>query len=168
MTVCWYVYTRPYNIPRIVVGCCAFPHYHHHSPPTPIRNRFCNSNNKKHLLLAQLLSVVALVLSSLAGWHLAWICGIIVVILLFVACCTTLPRVVWIVVTILSVIAAVGELLVLIGVVQGSVYCGDEGCGGRVGTIVIGIIALLSWLIVARVSWRQSDASGNTANDLPR
>jgi hypothetical protein len=112
---------------------------------------------------------VALVLSSLAGWHLAWICGIIVVILLFVACCTTLPRVVWIVVTILSVIAAIGEQLVLIGVVQGtSVYCGDEGCGGRVGTIIIGIFALLSWLIVARVSWRQGDASGNTANDLPR
>ena len=74
----------------------------------------------------------------------------------------------WIVVTILSAIAGIGELLVLIGIVDGSVYCGGEGCGGRIGTIIIGIIALISWLFVGLMAWRQGDGAGNTSDDLPR
>ena len=124
-------------------------------------------SNNNQLLFAQVLSIVALLL-SLAGWFLAWISGIIAVVILFLACCINMPRPAWIAVTVLGVIAAVGELLVLVGVVEGSVYCGGEGCGGRVGTIIIGIIALLSWLIVAMISWRQGDGAGNTSNDLPR
>ena len=117
--------------------------------------------------MAQIVSIVALVL-SLAGWFLAWIAGIIAVIILWLACCMNLPRMAWIAATVLSAISAIGELLVLIGVVEGSVYCGGDGCGGRVGTIIIGIIALIFWLFVGLVSWRQGDGAGNTSNDLPR
>jgi hypothetical protein len=132
-----------------------------HFPPTPI----CSNNNQ--LLLAQIISVVALIL-SLAGWFLAWIAGIIAVIILWLACCMPLPRMAWVAVAVLSAIAALGELLVLIGVVEGSVYCGGEGCGGRVGTIIIGIIALISWLLVGTLSCRQGEGAGKTCNDLPR
>ena len=124
-------------------------------------------HRSQELLVAQVLSVVAFIL-SLAGWWLAWIAGLIAMIALMIACCAQYPRVVWIIISLLAITAAVGELLVLIGVVgQHMSYCG----GGRCGTpavIVIGVLALLSWLGVGVISLRQGDGSGSTCRSLPR
>ncbi|CAJ1936637.1 unnamed protein product [Cylindrotheca closterium] len=120
------------------------------------------------LLCAQILSVVAFIL-SLAGWWLAWVSGLIATIILWVACCCGLPRLVWITVSVMAVIAAFGEILAVAGVVGGArFYCGNDTCGGPVGTIIIAVVALVSWLIVASVAWHQDEDSGKTSEDLPK
>lgn len=126
--------------------------------------------SNKQLLVAQILSVVAFLL-SLAGWWLAWISGLIAMIALLVACCVAYPRCLWIVIALLALIAAVSELLVLIGVVSQdkAIYCGGGSCAmGKAGTVIISVVALISWLGVGYVSWYQSAGSGNNGRSLPR
>ncbi|CAJ1936635.1 unnamed protein product [Cylindrotheca closterium] len=120
-----------------------------------------------NLLCAQILSVIAFIL-SLAGWWLAWVAGLIATIILWIACCCGLPRLVWVAVSVMAVIAAIGEILALAGVVGGDrIYCGNDSCGGPVGTIIIAVVALVSWVVVASVAWRQGEGSGKTSHDLP-
>lgn len=151
----------------------------------PIRNisvhNSCSSHKISHipfnlvdsgnsLIGAQILSLVAFLL-SLAGWWLAWISGLIVVIALWIACCVGYPRVMWVVLAVLSAIAAVGELLVLIGVVDNNfdAYCGNGNCSmGDTAYIIIGIVSLISWLVVASVAYQQGEGSGRSSEDLPR
>ena len=126
--------------------------------------RFSN----RHLLGAQILSLVAFFL-SLAGWWLAWVSGLIVVIALWVACCIPYPRVLWIIIAILSAIAAIGEILVVAGAVDENLYCGGDKCSiNKAGAIVMSVIAILSWIGVGYVAWIQHDGSGRTSEDLPR
>lgn len=91
-------------------------------------------------------------------------------IALLVACCVPYPRILWIALTVLAVIAAVGELLVLIGVVgDQNIYCSRHDCGmNNTGILIVSIIALLSWLGVGYSTWQQGEGSGNNRHDLPR
>ena len=122
-----------------------------------------SGGSERNLIGAQIISVLAFVL-SLAGWWLAWISGLIVMIALWIACCVSYPRIMWMILAALSCIAAVGELLVLIGVVSSNF---DTNIGNA-GYIVIGIIAMISWLGVGYVAFNQGDGSGNSSKDLPR
>ena len=108
------------------------------------------------MLGAQILAIIALFI-SLAGWWLAWICGLVATIILLVACCVTFPKNVWLAVAILSAIAAVGEFLVTIRVVDNNIYCrgGSGGCHiGKDGLLVVSIIALIMWIIISAITFR--------------
>lgn len=130
----------------------------------------CNN----HLLGAQVLACIAFFI-SLAGWWLAWISGLVALIILLLGCCITFDKNVWLVVGILSIIAAVGELLVAIRVVDNNMYCGGNNSAdcfiGDAGTIILSIVALIMWTLVALVTinqFRSGGSAGSTSDDLPK
>ena len=131
----------------------------------------CSCNN--HLLGAQVLAVIAFFI-SLAGWWLAWISGLVALIILLLGCCITFDKNVWLVVGILSAIAAVGEFLVTIRVVDDNLYCGGNSADcviSETGTIILSVVALILWALVSLVTinqFRSGGSAGSTSNDLPK
>ena len=111
---------------------------------------------------------------SLAGWWLAWIAGVIALIILMIACCVTFDKNIWLVVGISSAIAAFGELLVAVTLVDSNMYCSGNANGdcaiSQAGSIILSIIALVMWAIVSFITinqFRNGGEAGSTANDLP-
>lgn len=124
-----------------------------------------------HLLAAQIIATIAFFI-SLAGWWLAWLSGLVALVILLIGCCATFHKNVWLAVGILSAIAALGDLLVAVRVVDENVYCSrSANCHiNEAGSIVLSIIALLLWLVVSFITinqFRIGGSAGNTADELP-
>ena len=75
---------------------------------------------------------------------------------------------------ILSAIAAVGEFLVTIRVVDDNLYCGGNSADcviSETGTIILSVVALILWALVSLVTinqFRSGGSAGSTSNDLPK
>ena len=93
-------------------------------------------------------------LLSLAGWWLAWIAGLIVVIVWVLAVCCDLPDVVMKSALIGAVVALIGEVLVAISVFDASAVITFSEFSSSTLTI-ISIVGCVLWAVAAVISYRK-------------
>ena len=99
--------------------------------------------------MAQICAVIAFII-SVAGWWLAWVAGLIAVIILLLECCVNVHRNGFFVAAICAVIAAVSQFLVAAGVVNYTFLACDSGCALSTSSgLIMAIIAGILWVIVA-------------------
>lgn len=109
----------------------------------------------------------------LACRMVSWLSGLTALVILLIGCCINFSHVVWLVVGALSAIAAFGELLVAINVVDHNIYCDGRhhhDCGYE-ARIVLAVIALALWTFVSVVTinfYRSRTAVALTSDDLPK
>ena len=108
-----------------------------------------NRCGRDELLIAQILAVIALLI-SVAGWWLAWIAGLVAVILLLLACCLDMPPALFTTAGICGIIAAVGEFLVAASVVDFS--AGDRVNISEDNMMIMAIVAGLLWVFAGVVA----------------
>ena len=102
-----------------------------------------------------LIAVIAFIL-SLAGWWIAWISGLVAMIICLVQVCADLPGMFDLTTAILACIAAVGDFLVAIRLVDGTAVCAGDNCFlNSLGVTIVAIVAVLLWLVVAVMAWRR-------------
>lgn len=108
-----------------------------------------NRCGRDELLIAQILAVIALLI-SVAGWWLAWVAGLIAVIILLLECCCDMPPALFTVAGICGIIASIGEFLVAASVVDfttnGSVNISQDNL------MIMAIVAGLLWIFAAVVA----------------
>ena len=100
--------------------------------------------------MAQILAIVAFLI-SVAGWYLAWLAGLIALIILLLECFCDLSRSMFMVAGIFGFIAAIGEFLVAAGVVEFGPASQNMSITSD-GLFVMAIIAGILWLIAASVA----------------
>jgi len=103
---------------------------------------------RDELLIAQILAVIALLI-SVAGWLLSWIAGLIAVIILLCACCCDFDPVIFTIAGICGIIASVGEFLVAAEVVD---FTTNDSIDVSQDTLfIMAIVAGLLWVFAAVV-----------------
>ena len=101
-------------------------------------------------LWAQILAVIAFILSG-AGWYLSWAAGLICVVILLLECCCDLPYELFTVAGVCAIIAAIAQFLAAAGFVQ----FGQTGLDIHADhLLIIAVIAGLLWVFAAGVALR--------------
>ena len=90
---------------------------------------------------------------SVAGWYLAWLAGLVAIIILLLECCCDLSRGMFLVAAIFGLIAAIGEFLVAAGVVDFGPASQNLSIGGD-GLFAMALIAGILWLLAASVAYQ--------------
>lgn len=104
---------------------------------------------RDELLWAQILAVIALLI-SVAGWWLAWAAGLVAVIILILDCCCNMPSGLFTVAGVCAMIAAIGEFLVAAKVVD---FTTQDRIDISVDNMMImAIIAGLLWVFASVVA----------------
>ena len=89
-------------------------------------------------------------LISVAGWWLAWVAGVIAVIILLLDCCLDMPPALFTIAGICGIIASIGEFLVAASVVDfttaGSINISQDTL------MIMAIVAGLFWVFAAVVA----------------
>jgi hypothetical protein len=104
------------------------------------------SCGRDDLIWAQILAVIALII-SVAGWWLAWAAGVVAVVILLLDCCCVLDHVFFLIAGIAAMIAAIGEFLVAAAVVEfghAEIHADNQ--------VIMAIIAGVFWVFAAVVA----------------
>ena len=102
--------------------------------------------------MAQVLAIIAFLI-SVAGWYVAWLAGLLALIILLLECCCDISRGMFMAAAVLGFVAAIGEFLVAAGVVDFTLTTGHLAISTD-GLFIMAIVAGVLWLIAASVAYQ--------------